>query len=246
MQIFVKEPGNSLVSLQQVGFCLLKTLFRIWCVHKCSGGGSSIFIVDLYLLSFFSNLIMWCRTTTEARLNIHINNRANEWLFYFILFFCHPVGNKFMAKQIFVVWRDIRSNWTALIIFYDGANCYFIPCVDSGVVEEFSNVLKLWEMFQESIATAFLEKLVKWCENIKISDPLEEGCRLGPIVSAGQVRKLMYIQWLGLFNMIYNRRQLNIHYWMMRGYLSYDYNCGFIKPRKLKPKICSFSYWTST
>lgn len=43
------------------------------------------------------------------------------------------------------------------------------------------------ETFQESIAAAFLEKLVKWCENIKISNPLEEGCRLGPVVSAGQV-----------------------------------------------------------
>ncbi|KAL8457676.1 hypothetical protein ACS0TY_034704 [Phlomoides rotata] len=43
----------------------------------------------------------------------------------------------------------------------------------------------------ESIAEAFLEKLVKWCENIKISDPLEEGCRLGPIVSSGQYEKVM-------------------------------------------------------
>lgn len=42
-------------------------------------------------------------------------------------------------------------------------------------------------MFQESIAKEFLEKLVKWVKNIKISDPLEEGCRLGPVVSGGQV-----------------------------------------------------------
>lgn len=32
-----------------------------------------------------------------------------------------------------------------------------------------------------------MDKLVKWAENIKISDPLEEGCRLGPIVSEAQV-----------------------------------------------------------
>lgn len=44
-------------------------------------------------------------------------------------------------------------------------------------------------MFQESIAAAFLEKLVKWCANIKISDPFEEGCRLGPVISGGQVTK---------------------------------------------------------
>ncbi|XP_011087175.1 betaine aldehyde dehydrogenase 1, chloroplastic [Sesamum indicum] len=46
-------------------------------------------------------------------------------------------------------------------------------------------------LVHESIAAAFLDKLVKWCENIKISDPLEEGCRLGPVVSAGQYEKVM-------------------------------------------------------
>ncbi|CAI9112536.1 OLC1v1012997C2 [Oldenlandia corymbosa var. corymbosa] len=43
----------------------------------------------------------------------------------------------------------------------------------------------------ESIAPEFLEKMVKWCQNIKISDPLEEGCRLGPVVSGGQYEKIM-------------------------------------------------------
>ncbi|GAU38364.1 hypothetical protein TSUD_209430 [Trifolium subterraneum] len=33
----------------------------------------------------------------------------------------------------------------------------------------------------ESIATEFLNRMVKWIKNIKISDPLEEGCRLGPV-----------------------------------------------------------------
>lgn len=41
--------------------------------------------------------------------------------------------------------------------------------------------------FQESIATELLNRMVKWIKNIKISDPLEEGCRLGPVVSEGQV-----------------------------------------------------------
>lgn len=40
---------------------------------------------------------------------------------------------------------------------------------------------------QERIADEFLDKLVKWTKNIKISDPFEEGCRLGPVVSKGQV-----------------------------------------------------------
>lgn len=50
-------------------------------------------------------------------------------------------------------------------------------------------------MFQESIAAEFLDKLVKWTKNIKIADPLEEGCRLGPVVSGGQVRKLVLINY---------------------------------------------------
>jgi betaine-aldehyde dehydrogenase len=41
-------------------------------------------------------------------------------------------------------------------------------------------------MFQESIASEFLDRLVKWTKKIKISDPFEEGCRLGPVVSGGQ------------------------------------------------------------
>ncbi|XP_052181385.1 aminoaldehyde dehydrogenase 2, peroxisomal [Diospyros lotus] len=44
---------------------------------------------------------------------------------------------------------------------------------------------------QESIATELLDRLAKWCKSIKISDPLEEGCRLGPVVSAGQYEKIM-------------------------------------------------------
>ncbi|XP_040967608.1 WAT1-related protein At5g40230-like [Gossypium hirsutum] len=41
----------------------------------------------------------------------------------------------------------------------------------------------------ESIVVEFLDKLVKWSKNIKISDPLEEGCKLGPIVSRGKSLK---------------------------------------------------------
>lgn len=31
---------------------------------------------------------------------------------------------------------------------------------------------------------------MKWSKNIKISDPMEQGCRLGPVVSKGQVNQL--------------------------------------------------------
>ncbi|GAY38939.1 hypothetical protein CUMW_040550 [Citrus unshiu] len=49
----------------------------------------------------------------------------------------------------------------------------------------------LLTMLQESIAAEFLERMVKWIKNIKISDPLEEGCRLGPVVSGGQYEKVL-------------------------------------------------------
>jgi betaine-aldehyde dehydrogenase len=40
---------------------------------------------------------------------------------------------------------------------------------------------------QTKIAKEFIERMVAWTKNIKVSDPLEEGCRLGPVVSEGQV-----------------------------------------------------------
>ena len=40
---------------------------------------------------------------------------------------------------------------------------------------------------QKNIAKEFQERMVAWAKNIKVSDPLEEGCRLGPVVSEGQV-----------------------------------------------------------
>ncbi|XP_020576142.1 betaine aldehyde dehydrogenase 1, chloroplastic-like [Phalaenopsis equestris] len=45
-------------------------------------------------------------------------------------------------------------------------------------------------LLQESFAKEFLERLVAWVKNIKVSDPLEEGCRLGPVVSEGQYEKM--------------------------------------------------------
>ncbi|XP_078443378.1 aldehyde dehydrogenase 10A9 [Wolffia australiana] len=45
-------------------------------------------------------------------------------------------------------------------------------------------------LLHESIADDFLDKMVSWAANIKVSDPLEEGCRLGPVVSVGQYEKI--------------------------------------------------------
>lgn len=45
-------------------------------------------------------------------------------------------------------------------------------------------------LLHEKIAKRFLDRLVAWTKSIKISDPLEEGCRLGSVVSEGQYEKI--------------------------------------------------------
>ncbi|CAA7407680.1 unnamed protein product [Spirodela intermedia] len=45
-------------------------------------------------------------------------------------------------------------------------------------------------LLHENIADEFLKKMCRWAANIKVSDPLEEGCRLGPVVSQGQYEKI--------------------------------------------------------
>nr|GMC69802.1 betaine aldehyde dehydrogenase, chloroplastic-like [Ipomoea batatas] len=47
------------------------------------------------------------------------------------------------------------------------------------------------QLVKESIAAEFLDTLLKWTKNIKISDPLEEDCRLGSLVSRGQYEKVL-------------------------------------------------------
>ncbi|OAE24504.1 hypothetical protein AXG93_1615s1580 [Marchantia polymorpha subsp. ruderalis] len=46
-------------------------------------------------------------------------------------------------------------------------------------------------LLQEGIASEFLRKLATWASSIKISDPLEKDCRLGPLVSDSQYKKVM-------------------------------------------------------
>ncbi|XP_039815904.1 betaine aldehyde dehydrogenase 2 isoform X2 [Panicum virgatum] len=45
-------------------------------------------------------------------------------------------------------------------------------------------------LIHSKIAEEFKERMVAWAKNIKVSDPLEEGCRLGPVVSKGQYEKI--------------------------------------------------------
>ncbi|CAN4088232.1 unnamed protein product [Withania somnifera] len=46
-------------------------------------------------------------------------------------------------------------------------------------------------ILQETIAPQFLDRLLEWTKNIKISDPLEEDCKLGPVISRGQYDKVL-------------------------------------------------------
>ncbi|KAH9290655.1 hypothetical protein KI387_034772, partial [Taxus chinensis] len=48
-------------------------------------------------------------------------------------------------------------------------------------------------LVQESIAKEFIDKLVTWTKSIKICDPLEKDCRLGPVVSEGQYKKILQL-----------------------------------------------------
>lgn len=46
-------------------------------------------------------------------------------------------------------------------------------------------------LLHERIAPVFKSRLVEWCSSIKIGDPMEDGCRMGPLVSEGQYSKVL-------------------------------------------------------
>ncbi|XP_021825954.1 betaine aldehyde dehydrogenase 1, chloroplastic [Prunus avium] len=91
-----------------------------------------------------------------------------------------PVSLELGGKSPIVVFDDVdidkAAEWTAFGVFWtNGQIC--------------SATSRL--IIHENIAAEFLDRLVKWIKNIKISDPLEEGCRLGPVVSGGQYEKIL-------------------------------------------------------
>ncbi|PQM32858.1 betaine aldehyde dehydrogenase 1 chloroplastic isoform X2 [Prunus yedoensis var. nudiflora] len=91
-----------------------------------------------------------------------------------------PVSLELGGKSPILVFEDAdldtAAEWT---IF----GCFF---TNGQICSATSRLL-----VHESIAAEFLEKLVDWSKNIKISDPMEEGCRLGAIISEGQYEKIM-------------------------------------------------------
>ncbi len=46
-------------------------------------------------------------------------------------------------------------------------------------------------LVHEDIADAFYARLKKRAENIKIADPLQANTRLGPVISSGQLEKIL-------------------------------------------------------
>ncbi|XP_061956192.1 aminoaldehyde dehydrogenase 2, peroxisomal-like [Populus nigra] len=91
-----------------------------------------------------------------------------------------PVSMELGGKSPIIVFEDVdldkAAEWTLFGCFWtNGQIC--------------SATSRL--LVHESIASEFLDKLVKWTKKIKISDPFEEGCRLGPLVSGEQYDKIL-------------------------------------------------------
>ncbi|PKA48836.1 Betaine aldehyde dehydrogenase 2, mitochondrial [Apostasia shenzhenica] len=90
-----------------------------------------------------------------------------------------PVSLELGGKSPIIIFEDVdiekAVEWTLFGCFWtNGQIC--------------SSTSRL--LLQESIAKEFTEKLVAWAKNIKVSDPFEEGCKLGPVVSEGQYEKI--------------------------------------------------------
>ncbi|XP_021733696.1 betaine aldehyde dehydrogenase, chloroplastic [Chenopodium quinoa] len=91
-----------------------------------------------------------------------------------------PVSLELGGKSPIIIFEDVdldqAAEWAAFGCFWtNGQIC--------------SATSRL--LVHENIAAEFLDRLVKWCKNIKIADPFEDGCRLGPVVSKGQYEKVL-------------------------------------------------------
>uniref|UniRef100_A0A453C5H6 betaine-aldehyde dehydrogenase n=3 Tax=Aegilops tauschii subsp. strangulata TaxID=200361 RepID=A0A453C5H6_AEGTS len=91
-----------------------------------------------------------------------------------------PVSLELGGKSPLVIFDDVADIDKAVEWAMFG--CFF----NSGQVCSATSRLLL----HEKIAERFLDRLVEWAKNIKISDPLEEGCRLGSVISKGQYEKI--------------------------------------------------------
>ncbi|KAB5531972.1 hypothetical protein DKX38_018642 [Salix brachista] len=114
-----------------------------------------------------------------------------------------PVSMELGGKSPIIVFEDVdldkAAEWTLFGCFWtNGQICSATSrlLVHVSVMPSVLNACQMTSqpkakilftlIFQESIASEFLDRLVKWTKKIKISDPFKEGCRLGPVVSGGQ------------------------------------------------------------
>ncbi|CAL0325376.1 unnamed protein product [Lupinus luteus] len=91
-----------------------------------------------------------------------------------------PVSLELGGKSPIVIFEDVDLDKAAEWALF---GCFW---VNGQICSATSRLI-----VHESIATEFLNRLVKWAKNIKISDPFEEGCRLGPVISEGQYEKIL-------------------------------------------------------
>ncbi|KAL1318022.1 hypothetical protein AAHE18_15G175900 [Arachis hypogaea] len=91
-----------------------------------------------------------------------------------------PVSLELGGKSPIIVFDDVDidkvAEWTML-------GCFF---TNGQICSATSRLI-----VHENIATKFLNRLVEWAKNIKVSDPLEDGCKLGAIVSEAQYQKVL-------------------------------------------------------
>ncbi|CAK7328993.1 unnamed protein product [Dovyalis caffra] len=98
-----------------------------------------------------------------------------------------PVSMELGGKSPIVVFEDVDLDKEGKLV-YDYAGVAFNSSLlaifqrPSGPsLVAFGQMGRYAVQHPESIASEFLDRLVKWTEKIKISDPFEEGCRLGPV-----------------------------------------------------------------
>ncbi|CAN0903196.1 Aminoaldehyde dehydrogenase ALDH10A8, chloroplastic [Linum grandiflorum] len=91
-----------------------------------------------------------------------------------------PVSMELGGKSPIVVFEDVDLDQAAEWIMF---GCF---CTSGQICSATSRLI-----VHESIAAELLDRIVKWAKNIKISDPFEEGCKLGPVISAGQYEKVL-------------------------------------------------------
>ncbi|XP_073100686.1 aminoaldehyde dehydrogenase ALDH10A9, peroxisomal isoform X2 [Elaeis guineensis] len=91
-----------------------------------------------------------------------------------------PVSMELVGKSPILVFEDVDIDKAVEWTLY---GCFF---TNGQICSATSHLL-----VHDTIAKEFVEKLVSRANSIKISDPLEEGCRLGPIVSENQYKRVI-------------------------------------------------------